>query len=164
MKQIDDFVGVASRYCSLIDRRAKLDVHNFIHQVREVLPLLYYHALQLPNRDCNDENIARTISHDQWKSVHDDIGDLLGMNNLYWEIFDPIAEDPNPPVAATIADDIADIWRDLRVGVDMWPTASDAEKHEIVWQWRFSFQSHWSDHVVDSMRAVNWITESYGIR
>ena len=86
MKQIDDFVDVASSYCSLIDQCANTEVDGFVKQVRETLPLLYYHALQLPDREPDDEDIGRTITHDQWKSVYDGISDLLGKNNLYWEI------------------------------------------------------------------------------
>ena len=164
MNPIEAFVNVASGYCTVIDGYADHSAEQFLDQVRKNLSLLYHHALGLPECETNESGIALSAEHDDWKTVRDGIAELLGCNNAYWQIFDPIQETPSGPVVSAISDDLADIWGDLVRGVALWPTASECEQRDIVWHWRFMFQYHWSNHVVDAMRAINWVAESYGVR
>ena len=62
----------------------------------------------------------------------------LGVD-LYWEVFDP--RELSEPVAGSLSDDLADIYRDLRRGL----AAAERDIEEAVWDWRFSYETHWGN-------------------
>ena len=71
--------------------------------------------------------------------------------DIYWDVFDPFVTPPAEPVANSFYDDISDIRRDLRRGLDLYdrefPLAA-------CWEWRFHFQIHWGEHLVGAQRAL----------
>ena len=68
--------------------------------------------------------------------------------DLYWEVFDP--RELSEPVAGSLSDDLADIYRDLRRGL----AAAERDIAEAVWNWRFSYETHWGDHATDAIRTL----------
>jgi hypothetical protein len=61
----------------------------------------------------------------------------------YWEAFDRYKLDE--AVAGSLSDDLLDVYRDVRRGLAFWESGHDAS---AIWEWRFSFESHWGDHAV----------------
>ncbi|TWT56291.1 DUF5063 domain-containing protein [Allorhodopirellula solitaria] len=163
-QQIDSFAVLASSYCTLIEQHDTYTTEEFITRTRAILPQLYHCALGLPDIETTDEDVARNISHDEWSVMFTSLQRKLGINDHYWEIYDPLELDHDQPVAASLSDDLADIWRDLKTGLPSWADCSDTIRKQIVWDWHFSFHHHWSDHAVDALRAINWIAEHYGVR
>lgn len=158
------FAEIAAAYCALIERHHEYTAAEFVAQLRDILPQLYYRALKLPDIDATDEKIDRDVSHEEWTTMHRSLQRKLGINDHYWEVYDPLKLEYDEPVAASLSDDLADIWRDLTAGVSLWGDCSDAMQKQIVWDWHFSFHYHWSDHAVDALRAIHWIAEHYGVR
>jgi Domain of unknown function (DUF5063) len=69
---------------------------------------------------------------------------------VYWEIFEPLEAQPPEPVTGSISDDLADIWRDIQVGLQIF----DADVNGAVWHWRFSMETHWGHHAVGAAAAL----------
>ena len=161
---IDSFAELATSYCTLIDKHGDYSAEELITRVRDFLPLLYYRALQLPQVESVDEEPDQAISHDEWSALFNSLKQKLGVNDHYWAIYAPIKLEHDIPIAASLSDDLADIWRDLKDGASRWTEASEGIRDQIVWSWHFSFHYHWSDHAVDALRAIHWLSEHYGIR
>jgi hypothetical protein len=70
--------------------------------------------------------------------------------DTYWGVFDPYKLDE--PVAGSLSDDLLDVYRDVRRGLALWESGHDAS---AIWEWRFSFESHWGDHAADALRALH---------
>ncbi len=64
---------------------------------------------------------------------------------------DRCGEAESPPTLGAISDDLSDIWRDLKSGLHRW---ENGQPQSAVWEWRFSFHSHWSLHAVDALREM----------
>jgi hypothetical protein len=59
------------------------------------------------------------------------------------------------PVTASLADDIADIYRDVVSGLRHYRAG---HRDEAVWQWTFTLQSHWGGHITGAIRALHcWL-------
>ena len=71
----------------------------------------------------------------------------------YWQVFDPTEDDE--AVFGTLADDIADIYRDLKEGLVL-IEAHEVPPEDIIWNWRFSFYSHWGKHAMDALLTVHF--------
>ena len=58
----------------------------------------------------------------------------------------------SPEVTGSLADDIADVYRDLRTGLRKWQRG---ESGGALWEWRFNFEAHWGQHADDALRAIH---------
>jgi hypothetical protein len=80
------------------------------------------------------------------------VRDLVGERNFYWEVSDPQAE--TPTTGGLLSDDVSDVYRDLRRGLHAW---DDGHYGDAVWEWRFSFETHWGNHATAAIRVLHRI-------
>jgi hypothetical protein len=73
----------------------------------------------------------------------------------YGEVFDPTVVPPEEPVVGDVADDVADVYRDVVIGLRLF----DAGLHDdALWEWGFGFRTHWGKHAIDAIRAIHlWL-------
>jgi hypothetical protein len=63
-------------------------------------------------------------------------------------------------VAADLADDLADIWRDVKSGLLLYRSENPAAAS---WEWRFHFKAHWGRHATGAMHALQaWFSANGG--
>jgi hypothetical protein len=91
----------------------------------------------------------------------------LGSQDGYWAYFDP-SEPPDSdenPVFGSLADDLADIYRDIKPGLRAWDSDNDSYLETIVFEWKTpNFGSHWGVHAVSVMRALHPIALLRGVQ
>ena len=154
-----DFVESAEQFCTLIDHHQSSSDWEFLHKCASQLAHLYRAAVLLSlspaDNEC-DDIVGTEISHDQWEVLYHSLGEKLGSHCLYWEVYDP--REDGDPVAGDLADDLADIYRDVKNGLVAY---KDGQINEAVWDWRFTFSSHWGDHLVDALRAIHRIVSAH---
>ena len=159
-----EFAECAASYCALIDRQHDFTTKEFIENLRQLLPRLYYAALCLPDVHATDDELNLGHSVEDWREVTFRLQKTLGSNDCYWVVYDPLKMEHDEPCCGSLADDLADIWHDLKDGVSFWAEALPSTRQHIVWNWRFLFHHHWSHHLVDALRVINWIAEQYGVQ
>lgn len=147
----DVFTEAATDYCRWIED----DAGGSTDCVRRSLARLYAAAWDLPDVEPADVELP-DISHEAWSRVFGRLGRRLPFG-LYWTLTQPVAADlagPDEPTCGDLADDLADIWRDLKPGLDAWPDADEDARRAIVWEWRLSFRTHWGRHAADAMAVL----------
>ena len=137
--------SIAETYVALVDKRTHLSPAEWLARVHSLLPELYAAALALNEvePDTDDAKLS-SMSHEEWKLIYDDVSAMLGRWNYYWDVYDPYSESDRQAVCGSIADDLADIYRDLRDGLDAFASAGEARPNDVFWAWRFDFESHWA--------------------
>ncbi|HVH47991.1 MAG TPA: DUF5063 domain-containing protein [Labilithrix sp.] len=137
------FVRAAYDFCAFVETSDKLTLPDRIASAREQLLVLYAAGAKLPSVERVTSYQAPTYPiPERWPGFED--------HDTYWEVYDPYQQED--PVAGSLADDVLDVYHDVRKGMWFW------EKNEwadAVWEWRFSFDSHWGDHAVDALRALH---------
>jgi len=71
---------------------------------------------------------------------------------LYWDVFDPFRTPPDAPVANSAVDDVQDIYSDVKRGLLLFDAGLVLN---AAWHWRFTFASHWGEHLVGLVRALH---------
>lgn len=145
MPASDSFVTHARRFCEFIERASELPVEQRLLTARAILLELYPAALRLPLLESPD-GVEAGPDPDPPRGW-DGFGEL----DSYWEVFDPYEQ--SEAVTGSLSDDLLDVYRDLRRGLALWD--GGAPRAAAVWEWRFSFEAHWGDHVVDALRALH---------
>lgn len=145
------FVDQARQFCAFVDQASTYSLTDRLVTARERLLELYQAGARLPDIEPPDGTAPRP-------SLEAPTG-WPGFDNLdgYWEFFDPYEE--SQPVAASLSNDVLDIYGDLQGGLALWdkggPTSNDDLRLSAIWQWRFYFEVHWGDHAIDALRALH---------
>jgi hypothetical protein len=146
------FVAEARRYCALIEGVEPTGTRSFQKECLTVLLALYQRLLLVPMADPEEPELAGRISHEEWQAIRDRTATRTE-HDLYWEVFEPFARDKPDPIYGSISDDLADIWREVRVGLLTFDSGKPNCVQSAVWHWRFSFGFHWGHHLADAIRA-----------
>ena len=146
---IDHFIGLARRYCLWVVSVQGGSVEE-MRKARLFLSELHLAAINLPHIGVGEDVESDEVSHDVWDALYRRLSDLPV--NGYWDVFDPLKEDEKEPVHHSLADDLADIYRDLKGGLDLFDSGHVIE---AVWEWRFSFRTHWGQHLTGARRALH---------
>jgi len=162
------FASVAREFCSVIDSAPNLDRIELLAQVYRILPQLIGEAISLPNIELgedesqeeeNRKSQARArfrLSDAQWGQLYEFLKVKLGDLNLYWKVWDPTKD--NEAIHGSLADDFADIYRDLKEGLNV-GEAHQALPEDNIWHWRFGYYSHWGKHAIDALRTIHFLLE-----
>lgn len=163
------FKSAAQQYCALF-HADPAEVDLWVESVLAALAQVYAAAHRLPDvglsEDAPDIPESLDVTREEWGSVFGIVSRALGQQDVYWTYFDP-SEPPDstqPPVFQSLADDLADIYRDLQPGVRAWETGDDRYLEEILFNWKTpNFGSHWGCHAVSAMRALHPIAFLRGV-
>jgi hypothetical protein len=158
------FGAVAQQFCSIIESASKIDRASLLTEVYRVLPRLINEAILLPSIESADEDATdeqeQPTSHptarmtdEQWGQLYNLLKEKLGDWDLYWQVFDPTTD--KEAVCGTLADDIADIYRDLKEGLVL-SERHLAQPEDIIWEWRLLYYSHWGKHAIDALLTIHF--------
>ncbi len=148
-----EFALVASDYCALIEAHPKMSRKKFLEGVLLTLTRLYAAGVHLPTFDSSAKYQERRLTHKQWQALFKSLGRKLGNLQFYWEFFNPRFKDD--PVAGNLADDLADIYRDIKPGLLVFEQGSTQVKKAVIWHWRFSLISHWGHHATGAIYVLH---------
>jgi len=161
---VDRFGVVAQRFCSLVDTASNMGRAELVAEIYRILPSLIGEAMKLPNVHPSEKvgQIAPTgkpallsndrMTHGEWTQLYNFFKEQLADWDLYRQVFDPTKDQDT--VVGSLADDLADIYRDLKEGLVLNET-HQASPEDIIWEWRFSFYSHWGKHAIDALQTIH---------
>jgi hypothetical protein len=144
---VKHFAEVGRRYCTWAEGVFG-ESQEEIHRARLLLADLHLAAVQLPDLGIGKDIDAVHISEDEWSRIFQKFGRLPV--STYSDVFNPLKE--KEPVTCNLADDLADIYRDIKGGLVLFDS-----RHPIdaAWEWRFGFQTHWGHHLLGAQRAIH---------
>ncbi len=157
------FVSVAQRFCTLLE----FPVHDrdlWLADLLSTLATLYAAAstlreVALPEEGAEIPTIYK-LKNEEWNALYLHLQAILGRDARYSAHFNPLTTDPahDEPTAGDLADDLADIYRDIKPGLSAWNTLDDAYLHDIFYQWlEMGYRHHWGRHAADAIRMLHWL-------
>lgn len=127
-----NFVAAARDFCAWAEGAPGEPASEANAALRHLLRL-HQAALDLP--DGFEDADAPRASDEEWEVVFRRFGALPF--NYYAQCLEPLVVPCEEPVVSDLADDLADIWRDVKGGLALYdsghPTAA-------VWEWKHHFQ------------------------
>ena len=118
------------------------------------LSLLALPLLPLPKLHADDDHPGHFPDY-EWKSVYQAAAALPVGH--YAEVFDPVVIPAETPVVGDLADDLADIYREVITGLWLFESGKHLQAH---WHWAFTFQVHWGKHATSAIRALYTVIAS----
>lgn len=150
---LDCFASSARNFCKWAESSSDPSTTD-MNTARRLLIDLHSSAVELP--DIFDEQApdAPSVTDLQWQEVLHRFSSLPLKG--YWDVFNPLEKDE--AVFSILADDLSDIYRDVKSGLLLY---EEGHLTGAAWEWRFSFLSHWGDHLVGAQRAIHWWFADY---
>lgn len=150
---IDRFALAARAFIVWAESPGTDDPHAEATFARASVIALIAAAIELPGGDCDNE--APDIPDEEYQRIYKRLGALPF--NYYSECFNPLAVPPEEPVVADLADDLADIWRDVRGGLLLYESGSP---EGAAWYWSNHFSFHWGHHATAALYALQtWFAD-----
>jgi len=149
------FAVTAKKFCSIVDSASDIERTEFVAQVYRILPKLIDVAIEMPDVERPDTRQQRSpldVRHHEWERRYNALKEKFGDWNVYRQVFDPTKD--SEAISGSLADDIADIYRDLKKGLELKETYP-RQPEAAIWQWRFGFYSHWGKHAMDALLAIH---------
>jgi hypothetical protein len=161
----DRFSAVARLFCSVVDSASSLDKTELLTTLYPILPALISEAISLPDvsRDDDDELQEKSkrgslridgLSEQEWGELYNFLKEKLGDWDLYHQVFDPTED--SEAILGSLADDMADIYRDLKNGLVFRETHQGLPDEDAIWTWRLLFYSHWGQHALDALLTIHF--------
>ena len=158
MSQVEQFIAAATEFsdwCASAPREEAKEAQ----QVLVLLVRLYSLALQLREpSNINYELDGEGTDDPTWKNVYKRASALPLQH--YAEVLDPeiLPAKKDQLAIGDLADDIADIHRDLTAGLSL---ALAGHIAEAEWEFVHSFRFHWGSHATSAIRALHsWISDA----
>lgn len=150
------FAETAERYCAWAET-APESADGEVETALRLLLELTVRVLDLPEPDADGPELDGPTDA-EWKAV------LRRFTTIQVQLYgtclpDDVAGDQH--LTGDLHDDLADIWRDVRHGLDHYRAG---ERDEASWQWRFSFRSHWGYHAGEALRVLVAVMDTSGRR
>jgi hypothetical protein len=147
------FRDVAADYLACIDAAGDQGADRTMRTAAAILGGLYAAAINLPQVEHEVDDVSDgTEPGDAWEALYRRLGDA-GVGTYYWQLDPFLGDRPGEEGVGDLADDLADIYLDLRRGFAI--LDAGASINDAVWDWRFSFESHWGQHAVDALRVIH---------
>lgn len=140
---VEAFAAAARRFCAFVDGAAALTLAERLLAARTRLAELVHRASELPAVDAGGPDLAGDVAT---PVAAPGFAELDG----YRVVFDPYGDEP--ATIGSLADDLADVHRDLGRGLAAFDAGAIAA---ATWEWRFGFHVHWGRHAVDALAAIH---------
>jgi len=151
---IAQFRSVAGQFCDLIENCSSCSRAKFVKLAHGLLADLYRMGALLPHVELDSDDATRDrVSHEQWSKVYKAISEKLGDAAGYWTVFDPADPADKEAIQHTLADDLSDIYRDLRSALPA--SETDILSNDGLWDMRFQYEHHWGAHAVSALRTMH---------
>ncbi len=157
-KNILEFVTVANEYCTFVEKGYEVSQKDFFDKIQKLLPLLYLKAALLPElKAINTEGSEKFVSLEEWELINNITTTIFGDFNSFKEVYDPLMQEHENSTSESIAENIADIYQDLKDFVNLYNVGSLEMMNDAIYECKLNFKKYWGQRLVNILRPIHSI-------
>lgn len=151
-----EFTAAANEFCKYAEHASELKGDELLKILQRLLPYLYLKASLLPSLEpVFEESNIKTVTESDWTLIHDNLKSVFGTANDFYEVFDEKAKDYEEPVVSSLAENMADIYQDLKNYLVMYRIGTKEVMNDAIWECRINFENYWGQLLTNSLRAIH---------
>ena len=155
-REVIEFTAVANEYCAFLESEKQYNGIQLLMFMQRILPLLYLKVLsvkQVADEPWDDQE--RFVNEAGWQFVNNRVLNLLGEANDFLEVFEEGIEFSEEGVASGIAENLSDIYQDLKDYLVAYSTGTNEMMSDAIWYMLENFRLYWGQKLVNTLRAVH---------
>lgn len=151
-----EFATVAREYCILLDNATKYTCADFLRVSVRMFALLYLKASLLPECDYDEAGWQPDIVDEaEYERIRQLVSQRLGRWDDYLEVFHEEFAHSDGPVCASISEDMADVYQDIRNFCEGYHSGDDRAMGNALHTLVENFRSYWGQRLCNGLRAMN---------
>jgi hypothetical protein len=156
-KDVLEFVTVANEYCHWVEGCSEYSRKEFVNVSLKLLPLLYLKATVLPKTEMEleDSFIEKVVDENLYQHVLESVRIKLGRFNDYLEVFSPDIQRSDGPLSATVSEDLADMYQDIKNFLESYKSAATEIMNDALYELTENFEVYWGQRLVNTLRALH---------
>lgn len=155
-KNVIELITVANEFCSFLERSEEMESAIFMSHLQKILPLLYLKASLLPVFEFESEDEPeKFVSELDYNLIQQNVLHHTGANDDYQEIFVSGMQFSESALIASISENVADIYQDMKDLVMSYRTMNDEVMELAIWESQNNFSQFWGQKLVNCLRAVH---------
>lgn len=155
-KNAIEFVAVATESASFFENSSSFEKKEFLERTAKLLAIIYLKASMLTDVEpVLDEAPETFVTENDYEYVRQNISTLLGDSDAYLDVFHPDIQLSETPIAATISENIADIYQDLKDFSMRYQVGNNDVMNDALSYCYSSFKEYWGQKLVNALRAVH---------
>jgi len=155
-KNVIEFITVANEFCSFLERAEELESADFMSRLQKLLPFLYIKASLIPEFDFEaEDDLERYVSEIDYNIIQQHVAVHTGAGDDYQEVFLPGMQFSESALTASISENVADIYQDIKELVMSFRTLSEEVMAQALFECRQNFTQLWGQKLVNCLRAIH---------
>lgn len=153
-----EFVTVAVQYCAYLENFEDITQEEFTDKLTKILPLLYLKASLIPGtEEVTDEDPEVTVTEADYNYITSRIYNIYGKDDTYLEVFLQDMKYSDTPISASISEDLADIYQDLKNFITIYERGITDNMNDALYACTENFKAYWGQKLVNVLRALHSI-------
>ncbi len=154
-KNVLEMITVANEYCMFIEEIEKYKKEFILNYFQKICPLLYLKGSLLPVVEVHDEDAnERYVTEEQWEFIFNSVKNLLKQDDEYWYTSTGHKNDLEPQ-KGSIAENLSDIYQDMKDFVLLYQKNSRAAKENAVYECKKLFEIHWGSIIIQVQKTLH---------
>lgn len=151
-----EMLTVANEYCMFVEKAEDYTKKDIMEYMHKILPMLYLKGILMPSVTVQDAGAnEKYVNEMQWERVFHNLKDRLQADDDYWIVRNTGLNEYEPQ-PASLSDNLADIYQDMKDFVMLYQRNSEEAKENAVSDAKNLFQNHWGER---ALRASNRLHE-----
>ncbi len=156
-----EFVASANEYCKYMERAEELEGEELLKILQRLLPFIYIKGSLLPELDPYfEEGNEKFVKEEDWNRIYETLKQKFGTADAFLEVFDERMKESEAPVVSSLAENLADIYQDLKDFLILYQTGTNEIMNDAIWECRMNFENYWGQKLVNSLRAIHRLVYS----
>lgn len=153
------FIALSNEYCQAIENASSSTKMDFVNNMLRLLPRIYITASDLSSPAVISEAsyIPAALDEDYYDSVRRAMEAILGEDDTYLEVFESDMKYSDTPIAASISEELADIFQVLFNFVENVKNAPEGIILDSIDAVKEDFKIYWSQTLCNVLRPLNSI-------
>ncbi len=151
----------AADYCAACERAGDMERDEFVDRMLDLLPRIYWEFFDITTEDVvtlgETDYFSTYVDEDYYDSIRRHMEALLGADDVFLETFEEDMKYSDTPIAASIAESLADIFQPLFDFISVVKDTDGDKITEAYLQCKEDFESYWSQTLCNVLRALNHI-------
>ena len=142
-KPILDMITVANEFCHYLEHAEEKSMKNILEFIHRIIPLMYLKGTLLPEIEvAYPEANERFVTEENWEIIFKVLREKFGKHDEFW-IIDPLYINETEPLKASIAENLTDIYQDMKDFVLLFQKNTHAARENAIAGAKILFGNHW---------------------
>lgn len=153
-----ELIRLGHEYCLFIEKAGQYSKDEIFQFIHKMFPMLYLKGLFIPGIEKEQtESGGRFVTGEEWESVFSTLRAQLDVKDQFW-VIDPEITGGDEPVKMSLAENLTDIYQDIKDFIMQYQKNKRAAKEIAVMECKEWFRDRWGKKIAESVNYLHYMT------